>query len=446
LGIGGLFIKKIKVIIMGAAGRDFHNFNEYFRNNKTYQVVAFTAEQIPGIADKKYPPVLAGKLYPKGIPIHPEKKLPELIRKNGIDQVVLAYSDLPHMKVMEKGGIVLSNGADFRILGPKNTMIKSKKPLIAVCAVRTGAGKSPTTRKICEILKKSGKKVVVIRHPMPYGVLSKQICQRFATYADLDKHKTTIEEREEYEPHIDSGTIVYAGVDYGEILKRAQREGDVVIWDGGNNDISFYQPDLLIVVADPLRPGHELTYFPGATNLRMADVIIVNKIKSATKKGIETVLESIKKVNRSAKVIKADLKLKLDKPKEIKNKKVLVIEDGPTITHGEMPTGAGFLAAKRGGVKTIVDPRPYLTGSLKNTFKKYPHIGKVLPAMGYGRKQVRELEDTINKCPCDIVISGTPIDLNKLITLKGSKYIIRVKYEYADISKPGLNKALKKFL
>ena len=431
---------------MGAAGRDFHNFNVYFRNNPDYNVIAFTAEQIPGIADKNYPPVLAGKLYPKGIPIYPEAKLPTLIKKNKIDQVILSYSDLPYNTVMTKASIVLSNGADFRLMGPGHTMLKAKKPLIAICAVRTGAGKSPTTRRVCELLRASGKKVVVIRHPMPYGVLADQICQRFAKLEDLDKHKTTIEEREEYEPHIDNGTVVYAGVDYGEILKRASKEGDVIIWDGGNNDIPFYFPDLHIVVADPLRPGHELSYYPGATNLRMADVVIINKIKSAAKKDIETVFNNIKSVNPKAKILKADLKLTLEKSQALKNKKVLVVDDGPTITHGEMSTGAGYIAAERASVKSIIDPRPYLVGSLKNTFKKYPHIGKLLPAMGYGNKQIKELQTTINNSPADIILTGTPIDLSKLIKLKGSKKIVRVRYDYADISKPGIKDVLKKFL
>ena len=446
MGHGGFSIPKIKVIIMGAAGRDFHNFNVYFRDNPLYEVVAFTAEQIPGIADKKYPPVLAGKLYPNGIPIYTEHEFPELIKKNKIDQVILSYSDLPHSVVMEKASMVLAHGADFRLLGPNNTMLKSKKPVIAICAVRTGAGKSPTTRKVCELLRANGKKIVVVRHPMPYGKLAEQVCQRFAKLEDLDKHKTTIEEREEYEPHIENGTVVFAGVDYQKILNQASKEGDIVIWDGGNNDIPFYKPDLHIVITDPLRPGHELTYYPGATNLRMADVVIVNKIKSANKKDIETVLKNIKSANKNAKILKADLKLKMDNPKMIKNKKVLVVEDGPTITHGGMATGAGYITAQREGAKTIIDPRPYLVGSLKNIFKKYPHIGKLLPAMGYGNKQVKELEATINKCPADIVVAGTPIDLSRLIKLKGNKEIVRVRYEYADISKPGLKDILKPYL
>ncbi len=431
---------------MGAAGRDFHNFNVYFRNNPNYNVIAFTAEQIPGISNKNYPPILSGKLYPNGIPIYPEDDLPALIEKNEVQQVVLSYSDLPHSTVMDKASVVLSNGADFRLLGPTNTMLKASKPLIAICAVRTGAGKSPTTRKVCEILKKYKKKLVVIRHPMPYGDLSKQVVQRFASMDDLDKYKTTIEEREEYEPHIERGNIVYAGVDYGKILTKASGEADIIIWDGGNNDLPFYYPDLHIVIADPLRPGHELSYYPGATNLRMADVIILNKIKSATKKGIETVLKNIKSVNKKAKVLKADLKVKLENPENIKNKKVLVVEDGPTITHGEMSTGAGFIAAKRAGAKAIIDPRSCLVGSLKNTFRDYPHIGKLLPAMGYGKKQIQELESTINKCTADVVVAGTPVDLNRLIKLKGNKKLVRVRYEYDDVGKPTLEDIIEKFV
>jgi len=431
---------------MGAAGRDFHNFNVYFRNNPKYNVIAFTAEQIPGIANKKYPKGLAGKLYPKGIPIYPESNLPGLIKKYKIHQIILSYSDLPYSAVMQKASIVLSQGADFRLMGPTNTMLKAKKPVIAICAVRTGAGKSPTTRRVCEILKDLGKKVVVLRHPMPYGDLAKQTCQRFATIEDLDKHNTTIEEREEYEPHIERGTIVYAGIDYATILQKATREADIIIWDGGNNDLPFITPDLHIVIADPLRPGHEITYYPSETNLRMADVVILNKIKSATKKDIITVLDNVKSINKKAKIIKADLKLTLEQPESIKNKRVLVVEDGPTITHGEMPTGAGFIAAKRAGAKSIIDPRQYLVGSLKNTFKKYPHIGKLLPAMGYGKAQVRELESTINKCPVDVVVTGTPVDLNRLIKLKGNKPIVRVRYNYDEISKPGLKEIIRDFL
>jgi predicted GTPase len=429
---------------MGAAGRDFHNFNTYFRNNSDYKVICFTAEQIPGIADKKYPAVLAGKAYPKGIPIYPESELAELIQKNKVDQVFLSYSDLSYQTVMEKGSVVLASGADFRLLGPNNTMIKSKKPVIAICAVRTGAGKSPTTRKVTKYLRSKGKKVIVIRHPMPYGDLAKQVCQRFEKYEDLFKHDTTIEEREEYEPHIDNGIIVYAGVDYEKILRSAEAEADVIIWDGGNNDLPFYKPDLHIVIADPLRAGHEVSYYPGGTNLRMADIVIINKISSANKNDIDLVSNNIKKVNPNAKVLKADLEVTVERPELIKNRRVLVVEDGPTITHGEMATGAGYIAAKRYGAKSILDPRPYLVGSLKSTFKKFSHIGKLLPAMGYGDKQVKELQLTINKCPVDTVLAGTPIDLSRLIKVKAGIDLVRVSYNYKDLSKPGLNSYLEK--
>jgi predicted GTPase len=430
---------------MGAAGRDFHNFNTYFRNNQDYKVICFTAEQIPGIDDKKYPAVLAGKLYPKGIPIYPESDLPELIENNKVDQVFLSYSDLSYQTVMEKASIALAHGTDFRLLGPNNTMIKSKKPLIAICAVRTGAGKSPTTRKVTKYLRKKGKKVIVIRHPMPYGDLAKQICQRFEKYEDLDKHDTTIEEREEYEPHIDNDIIVYAGVDYEKILRSAEAEADIIIWDGGNNDLPFYQPDLHIVIADPLRAGHEVSYYPGGTNLRMADVVIINKISSARKRDVELVKNNIKKVNPKAKILLSDLEVTVDSPELIKNKKVLVVEDGPTITHGEMVSGAGYIASKKYGAKSVLDPRPYLVGSLKKTFEKFPHIGKLLPAMGYGDIQVKELQATINKCPVDTILAGTPINLNRLIKVKSGVELVRVKYNYKDLSKPGLESFLKKF-
>jgi predicted GTPase len=430
---------------MGAAGRDFHNFNVHFRDNPDYQIIAFTAEQIPGIADKKYPPELSGKLYPKGIPIFQESELPKLIKKHNVNQVILSYSDISYSTVMRKAALVLSKGADFRLMGPNNTMLKAKKPVISICAVRTGAGKSPTTREVCRVLRGAGKKVAVIRHPMPYGDLVKQVWQRFATYEDLDKQDTTIEEREEYEPHIDNGIIVYAGVDYEKILKRASAEADVIVWDGGNNDLPFYQPNLHIVIVDPLRPGHEISYHPGETNLRMANIVIISKIKSAKSENIKTVLVNIKSVNPGAKIIKADLKITADNPKIIKKKKVLVVEDGPTITHGEMSFGAGLIAAKKHGAGTIIDPRPYLVGSLKTTFKKYPHIGKLLPAMGYGDKQIRELESTINKCPAEVVVAGTPIDLSRLIKLKSGKRFVRVRYEYKDISKPPLSKFLENF-
>jgi predicted GTPase len=431
---------------MGAAGRDFHNFNTYLRNNLDYHVVAFTAEQIPGIADKTYPKVLSGKLYPKGIPILPESDLPELIKKHKIDQVILSYSDLSYQTVMEKAALVLSSGADFRLLGPNNTFIESKKPVIAICAVRTGAGKSPTTRAVTKYLRSKGKSVVVIRHPMPYGDLAKQVCQRFAVFADLDKHETTIEEREEYEPHIENGVIVYAGVDYEKILHQAESEADIIIWDGGNNDLPFYKPDLHIVIADPLRPGHEVSYYPGGTNLRMADIVIINKISTAKKKDIELVTRNIKNVNPKARILRADLNVTVEDPKSVKNKNVLIVEDGPTITHGEMSSGAGYIAAKKYRARTITDPRPYLTGSLRKTFEKFPHIGKLLPAMGYGAKQIKELQNTINNSPADVILSGTPIDLTRLITIKPEKTIVRVKYEYKDLGKTKLESYLENFL
>jgi predicted GTPase len=410
---------------MGAAGRDFHNFNTYLRNNLDYHVVAFTAEQIPGIADKTYPKVLSGKLYPKGIPILPESDLPELIKKHKIDQVILSYSDLSYQTVMEKAALVLSSGADFRLLGPNNTFIESKKPVIAICAVRTGAGKSPTTRAVTKYLRSKGKSVVVIRHPMPYGDLAKQVCQRFAVFADLDKHETTIEEREEYQ---------------------AESEADIIIWDGGNNDLPFYKPDLHIVIADPLRPGHEVSYYPGGTNLRMADIVIINKISTAKKKDIELVTRNIKNVNPKARILRADLNVTVEDPKSVKNKNVLIVEDGPTITHGEMSSGAGYIAAKKYRARTITDPRPYLTGSLRKTFEKFPHIGKLLPAMGYGAKQIKELQNTINNSPADVILSGTPIDLTRLITIKPEKTIVRVKYEYKDLGKTKLESYLENFL
>ncbi|HHY04707.1 MAG TPA: GTPase, partial [Thermoanaerobacterales bacterium] len=407
---------KVKTIIMGAAGRDFHVFNTFFRDNSDYEVIAFTATQIPNIEGRKYPPVLAGELYPNGIPIYSEEKLPELIKEFDIDQVIFAYSDLPHEEIMHKASDVLSAGADFRLMGPKSTCIKSTKPVISVCAVRTGVGKSQTTRKVCQILKEMGKKVVAIRHPMPYGDLSIQVCQRFADYSDLDKHKCTIEEREEYEPHIDNGIIVYAGVDYEKILREAEKEADIILWDGGNNDFSFYHTDLYIVLVDPHRPGHELSYHPGEVNLKMADVIIINKIDTANADDINTVRQNIEKVNPNALVIEAASPISVDDPDEIRNKKVLVVEDGPTLTHGGMAFGAGFVAAKKFGAKEIINPKPYAVGSIKDTYQKYKHLSLILPAMGYGQKQMKELEETINRCECDLVISGTPIDITRVIS------------------------------
>jgi predicted GTPase len=430
-----------KVIIMGAAGRDFHNFNTYFRDNANYEVVAFTATQIPNIESRKYPASLAGKLYPNGISIYPEKDLPELIKKHGIEQVILAYSDLNHVDVMHKASLVNACGADFRLMGSNQTALKSKVPVIAICAVRTGAGKSQTTRAIASMLRDSGKRVVAIRHPMPYGDLEKQAVQRFATYADLDKHDCTIEEREEYEPHIDKGIIVYAGVDYEKILRQAEKEADVILWDGGNNDTPFYVSDLHIVVADPHRAEHTRLYYPGETNVRMADVVIINKVDTANPKDVELVKDIVAQLNPKAKILTAASPLTVEDPKRIKGKRVLVIEDGPTVTHGEMKFGAGFIAAQKAGAKEIIDPRPYAVNSIKETFEKYKHLEKVLPAMGYGNHQVKDLQDTINAAKCDVVVSGTPIDLNRV--LKANKPIIRVRYELQVLGEPTLEDILK---
>ena len=434
-----------KVIIMGAAGRDFHNFNVYFRDNEDYEVVAFTATQIPDIEGRVYPPELAGKLYPEGIPIEPEEKLVELIKRHNVDEVVLSYSDLSFQYVMEKASLVLSVGADFRLLGPKSTMIGSKKPVIAIGAIRTGCGKSQTTRRVLDILRSKGLKVISVRHPMPYGNLVEQKVQRFASYEDLDKHKCTIEEREEYEPHIDRKSVVYAGVDYGEILKAVESEDpDVILWEGGNNDFPFYKPDLFIVVVDPHRPGHETTYYPGMTNLLLADVIVINKEETANLEGIETVRKNIEKWNPSAIVIDASSPIFVDDPEKIKGKRVLVVEDGPTLTHGEMSYGAGYVAAKKFGASEIIDPRPFAVGSIVETYKKYTHIGSILPAMGYGEKQIKELEETINRSDAELVIIGTPIDLGRVTKL--NKPYVRVRYELQEIGKPDLEDVLSEFL
>jgi len=433
-------MSKIKVLIMGAAGRDFHNFNVYFRDNSNYEVVAFTATQIPDIAGRKYPVELSGSLYPQGIPIYLEEDLPEIIKKNEIDQVVLAYSDLPYQYVMDKASIVLASGADFILMGPKNTMLKSKVPVVSVCAVRTGCGKSQTTRRVSEILRKMGYKIAVIRHPMPYGDLKEQIWQRYETYADLDRYKCTIEEREEYEPHIDMGNILYAGVDYQEILKRAEEEADIILWDGGNNDFPFYQSDLHIVVTDPHRAGHEMTYYPGEANLRMADVVVINKIDTAYPDKVNLLRENIHKLAPKAIVVDAASPLTVEHSELIRGKKVLVVEDGPTLTHGEMKYGAGIVAAKKFGAKEIIDPRPYAVGSIKDTYKKYPNIGILLPAMGYGEKQIKELEQTINTTECDLVIIGTPIDLSRVIKI--NKKSVRVKYKLQEIGRPNLEEIL----
>lgn len=433
---------KINVIIMGAAGRDFHVFNTYFRKNDKYNVVAFTAAQIPNIDGRKYPKELSGELYPQGIKIYPEEDLKKLIKEEDVTQVVFAYSDIKHEDVMHIASTVLASGADFRLMGPDNTSIKSTKPLISVCAVRTGVGKSQTTRKVCEILKEAGKKVAVIRHPMPYGELNKQICQRFETYDDLDKHECTIEEREEYEPHIDNGIIVYSGVDYEVILRQAEEEADVIVWDGGNNDFSFYKSDLDIVLVDPLRPGDETKYHPGETNLKMADVIIINKVDSATDEEIKEVEENIKKYNSSAKVIKAESPIAVEDESKIKGKKVLIVEDGPTLTHGGMGYGAGMVAAKQFNAGEIVDAKEKAIGSIKETYENHTHLEKVLPAMGYGSKQIKELEEVINSIDCDTVISGTPIDLKRIIDT--DKSIVRVSYSLKQVDGEDLQDIISK--
>ena len=432
-----------KVIIMGAAGRDFHNFNVYFRNNPAYKVVAFTATQIPDIEGRKYPAVLAGKLYPKGIPIHSEADLNSLIAEHKVDDVHFAYSDVPHEYVMNKASQVMAVGANFVLLGPDDTMIKSRKPVVSVCAVRTGSGKSQTSRKVALLLKTKGRRVAVIRHPMPYGDLAKQKVQRFAAYSDLDKHECTIEEREEYEPHIDNGIIVYAGVDYGAILRQAEMEADVILWDGGNNDFSFYKSDLEIVVADPHRAGHELRYHPGETNFRRANVIVINKMDTARKDQVDIVLANIKNLNPKAVVIRANSKITVDDGEAIAGKRVLVIEDGPTLTHGGMKFGAGIVAAQKYGAAEIIDPRPFAVGSIKKTFEKYSHLDRVLPAMGYGDKQTKELDETIDRIDCDLIVSATPIDLNRVIT--PNKKMLRVRYELEEIGSPTLKDVLKGF-
>ncbi len=434
---------KRKVVIMGAAGRDFHNFNSYFRDNKDYEVVAFTATQIPDIEGRRYPPELAGSLYPEGIPIRPEEELPVLIRKEDIDQVIFAYSDVSHQYVMEKASLVMANGADFRLMGTKSTQVSSKKPLISITAVRTGSGKSQTTRKITDILKDKGRKVVVIRHPMPYGDLTKQIWQRFEDYQDLQSQECTIEEREEYEPHIEKGNIVYAGVDYQEILKRAEKEADIIVWDGGNNDFSFYEANLNIVLADPHRAGHELTYYPGNISLRLADVVIINKVDTAALAKINQVRKNVKNINPKAIVIEAASPIYVANPDIIKNKQVLVIEDGPTLTHGEMEYGAGTIATRKFNPQEIIDPRPYATGQIKETYSKYPHLGALLPAMGYSKKQIEDLATTVKKAHPESVVIGTPIDLSRLIDFEVPT--TRVKYELQEIGKPDLKDVLANF-
>lgn len=431
----------IRTIIMGAAGRDFHNFNVFYRDNKDYCVVAFTATQIPNIEGRKYPAELAGSLYPEGIPIYPESDLERLIKEHKVDQVVFAYSDVPHEYVMHKASAVMAAGADFRLMGTGTTQIKSTKPVVSVCAVRTGSGKSQTTRRVAKILIDMGYRVAAIRHPMPYGDLVAQKVQRFADYSDLDKHECTIEEREEYEPHIDNGVIVYAGVDYEAILRQAEQEVDIVLWDGGNNDFSFYETDLAIVVLDPHRPGHEYLYHPGETNVRNADVFVINKVDTASPENVNAVRQTARMLNPKARFVEGASPLFVDDPSEIYGKRVLVIEDGPTLTHGEMAYGAGWVAAQRYGAAEIVDPRPFAVGSIDATYKKYPKTGLVLPAMGYGDEMVRDLEKTINQADVDLIISATPIDLTRI--LKVNKPMQRVRYELQEIGKPTLEDILR---
>lgn len=439
-------MKKIKVLIMGAAGRDFHNFNVVYRDNPLYEVIAFTATQIPFIDKRMYPKELSGKLYPKGIPIYSEEKFSELIKKHNIDEVVFSYSDVTFEYIMTLAARVNAAGASFKMLGYDETAVKSTKPVIAIVASRTGSGKSQTSRKVVEILKSKGKKVVAIRHPMPYGNLAKQKVQRFEKVSDLKKHKCTIEEMEEYEPHVAEGNIIYAGADYEAIMREAEKEADVIIWDGGNNDMPFYKADLVITVLDPHRPGHELKYYPGFTNLLISDAVVINKIDSADHSDINIVRENIEKYNPKAVIIEAASPVSLENPEDaklIRDKKVLIVEDGPTLTHGEMKYGAGTIAAKKYGAKEIIDPKEFAVKSIRDTFTKYPNIGKLLPAMGYGDKQIKELEETINKVPCDCVVIGTPIDLRRLVKFK--KPAVRVNYELQEIGRPTLTDILKKF-
>ena len=437
-------MKPIKTLIMGAAGRDFHNFNVVYRQNNLYEVVAFTATQIPDIEGRNYPSELSGELYPNGIPIHDESKLVDLIAEHDVEEVVFSYSDITHEYVMHKASQVLAVGAHFKLLGGEQTMIQSSKPVISVCAVRTGCGKSQTTRKVAEILKAAGKQVAVIRHPMPYGDLAKQGVQRFTTLEDLEKHDCTIEEMEEYEPHITRGTVVFAGADYEAIIREAEKEADVILWDGGNNDMPFYKPDLAIVVTDPHRPGHELAYYPGETNLIMADAVVINKVDTADQKGVDTVRKNIQNVNFDAVIIECASPITVENSDLIAGKKVLVVEDGPTLTHGEMKIGAGMVAAEKFGAAETVDPRPYLVGKLLETFDHYPDIGLLLPAMGYGDEQVKDLESTINNTECDVVIIGTPIDLRRLIDIKQPS--VRVTYDLEETGSPSMADILQPFI
>jgi predicted GTPase len=433
-----------KVIIMGAAGRDFHNFNVYFRDNERYKVVGFTATQIPDIDGRLYPAELCGRLYPQGIPIYGDDKLAQLITDNQVDLVAFSYSDVSHQEVMHKASLVTAAGADFIIIGAPYTMLKSVKTVISVCAVRTGCGKSQTSRKLVQILRNLGKKAVAVRHPMPYGDLTKQVVQRFSSYEDFDKQNCTIEEREEYEPMVRMGTVVYSGVDYEKVLRQAEQEADIIVWDGGNNDTPFYKPDIHIVVFDPHRPGHETTYHPGETNLLLADVAVINKVDSAVPENVEKVRMTIEHYNPRARIVLADSELIAQNPEEVRGKRVLVIEDGPTLTHGEMQYGAGVIAARRFGAAQLVDPRPYLVGSLRETLARYPGIGPVLPAMGYSPRQVKDLERTIDKVDCDLVLVATPIDLSRIFSI--NKPSMRIRYEYKDHSEPTLEAIIRECL
>ncbi len=433
-----------KAIIMGAAGRDFHNFNVYFRNNPRYRVVAFTAAQIPDIEGRCYPPELAGEAYPDGIPIYEEAQLANLVREHKVDLVAFSYSDVTHAEVMHKGSIAMAGGADFILLGATYTMLKPQKPTVAVCAVRTGCGKSQTTREVCRIIRAYGKTPVVIRHPMPYGDLTRQVVQRFSEFSDFNAQHCTIEEREEYEPLVERGIVVYAGIDYGKILEAAQGEADVIVWDGGNNDTPFYHPDLHIVLFDPHRPGHELRYYPGETNMIMADIAVINKVDSAPADGVAQVRENIRTHGPRAEIVMAESALLVNDSGRIAGKRVLVVEDGPTLTHGGMAFGAGFLAAKMHGAAERVDPRPYAVGSIRKTFDRYPHIGPVLPAMGYGESQTRELEATINATPCDLVLFASPVNLSRLLNIAAPT--LRVRYEYKDHGDPRLTDVLERKL
>lgn len=432
------------VIIIGAAGRDFHNFNTRYRGREEYNVAAFTAAQIPDIDDRKYPAELAGSLYPEGIPIYPQENLAELIRDLGIDQCAFSYSDVSYREVMSVASEVNAAGADFILIGTNETMIESSKPVISVCAVRTGCGKSQTSRKVIEELMDRGLKVVAIRHPMPYGDLAAQKVQRFAVLEDLEKHNCTIEEMEEYEPHVIRGNVIYAGVDYKAIIREAEKEADVIVWDGGNNDFPFYKTDLMITIADPHRPGDELTYYPGETNLRLADVVLINKMDTASPEGIQTVRDNIRKINPEAVIVDGASPVTVDRPELIRGKRVLAVEDGPTLTHGGMKMGAGTVAARKFGAAEIIDPRPFAVGRIRETFEIYPGIGTLLPAMGYGKEQMKDLEKTINKTDCDTVIVGTPIDLSRILDV--NKPMVRVGYDLQEIGKPDLGDILNDFL